>query len=1755
MKQFLTSAVLAVSAIVLNAADYTTNNGQFTVGIDLKGGAVTELKNIKKSPLIRNGSSNYTERLYTVVDGKMVLEKFGNHDFSVASSNYKHRKTADITFTAKGVSSFDWLRISKKYSFDWNKPYFTIKYTLKNFDSKPHRAGVWLQTLLNIDEGATLFQVQNNKVKELTHPGSAKNDEWNMNPGVALYGISGKSSPNGIILSVTPANVFAGTYSWCGSINGRPTNTLEILTREFDLAPGAEASFTVTTYYYNNVRGYIKSMAKKPEFNITGSNSVDLSKLPRNLPLNPTLALPQRYVDVKVNRQYFDSIRAITIPADEKIEQAAAYVVNNKSIDLDRPLASKLITLPDGSRRLLFAVPGIAPKGAMYTKETDGKVYDILSKTSFYLLGKKELSVRIALDAPAAPPVLDADQPELFWNGNFEKPNKSKTFAAGNLYYENTRNRKLVFWEKSGKDGSYGIRIQKEGKVGTAAYSQYFMPEAGRKYTISADLKCENFDKKYIIAYYDCFDANGKAIAKSKNIYYHAKASHNWKRISKSFSVPANTARLRVAYQLAPVSKENIMWIDNVSLTADDFSFKAKPALETAREDAIYSGYTPLALLEKISHEYVTPHEKWFKPAAFELPELLYACAIIKSNEDASRREIVELAQRLDLKYTFIPLLPTIENVGGGGKGIYGVHSITHGKRMTNYTLERFRALKSAPKAAIIQGVDFKLFDAEGTLAAEIAKLQSQGTRIIFLNCEFIPNKLLGKRMNLPKNWLQIPVMQKGSVAKHIRKFAQADQFVLSDANYTVLNDMPSTPKDVVARRSPAYVSRDYPFWEYRYLPLIKAIKDACKVKSPTIAAATFKGNTLELELQSPVTQNAKIAVEFKNTFREVTGKVEQKVQLNGKKQSVAIKLPTLPGGINLAHIKLVDSADKVFDASAIRLDIPVTAKAEIKFANADNAFKFGDKVKFQARVSGTKSGDKLLVTVEDSDFRTVYTAEKPAADTDFTIELKPPYTLLYRVLAKIKRNGQIIGNSMSEFAVTGKQLDHTDLHAGMWGGRLLLSKMLRELGFDLLSCDARRDNIGEGTLRNIVNLNMYPMMLNLGHVGLDRSRGKIYRGDKPSDPVRDPCFSDPAVTAASEREFARLAKQNCFNYYSGMYHMLGDEMFLGSTVCYSEHCLKGFRDYLKKAYQTIDKLNKVWKSNFASFDDVVPVQRNVVENSDNLAPWLDHKMFMVNVWSHNYIGKRAEIIQKSVPGAKVGMSGTQVPGYGYDWAQLMKHLSCTAYYNGVQTTLVNQWQQEGSLSGQWGGGYVSAAYLYDIYQRSYQWSNLIKGANMVWNWHGAAYNGDGSPSENLKSYCEEFNLLKKGIAKLMLTADKNNAQVAVLYSQPSVFTAMAGGLGISEWQNTQTGWEALLLDLKLTAAYITYENLADSKFDLSKFKVIILPLTLALSEAERQNLVKFAENGGTVIADAFPGRYDQHGKRITNTVLDKLFPGNSGKLAPEMQNLKGPILNGRFKVAEPALGTVKVTKCGKGKGVLFNVMLNSYQSLTIGGVGGETASAASGSEAYCIAMRKLVSKIANASGAASHAIVTDKNNRQVSSQSILKKAGENYYFAIVRHSSSMQKGKINNNAPNTPVFNIKLPVAGVIYDVREGKKITKGNSFKIKAAAGYGQLFAILPAEITDVTSTVPTTVKAGSMVNVRCQANGAKSRTVYRLEVINPNGKAAKEYSLNSCFDSPEGKFAFQIPFNAEPGNWQAVITHCASGKKTSKTFKVIK
>ena len=57
------------------------------------------------------------------------------------------------------------------------------------------------------------------------------------------------------------------------------------------------------------------------------------------------------------------------------------------------------------------------------------------------------------------------------------------------------------------------------------------------------------------------------------------------------------------------------------------------------------------------------------------------------------------------------------------------------------------------------------------------------------------------------------------------------------------------------------------------------------------------------------------------------------------------------------------------------------------------------------------------------------------------------------------------------------------------------------------------------------------------------------------------------------------------------------------------------------------------------------------------------------------------------------------------------------------------------------------------------------------------------------------------------------------------------------------------------------------------KYKVLILPATLCLSDAEAREIKKFCSAGGTVIADYLPGVWDQHGKgRADGGVLDEMF-------------------------------------------------------------------------------------------------------------------------------------------------------------------------------------------------------------------------------------------------------------------------------------------
>ena len=64
----------------------------------------------------------------------------------------------------------------------------------------------------------------------------------------------------------------------------------------------------------------------------------------------------------------------------------------------------------------------------------------------------------------------------------------------------------------------------------------------------------------------------------------------------------------------------------------------------------------------------------------------------------------------------------------------------------------------------------------------------------------------------------------------------------------------------------------------------------------------------------------------------------------------------------------------------------------------------------------------------------------------------------------------------------------------------------------------------------------------------------------------------------------------------------------------------------------------------------------------------------------------------------------------------------------------------------------------------------------------------------------------------------------------------------------------------------------------LGDYRVLILPHAIALGASEAAEIRGFVERGGVLIADSEPGRFDEHGRRLTKPALSDLFAGPANR-------------------------------------------------------------------------------------------------------------------------------------------------------------------------------------------------------------------------------------------------------------------------------------
>lgn len=1750
-----------------------------TVLLNTRGAALSRYTWKGHSLVPANGEAGtLTEVAFTTSgEARVDGERFGNLEFRALPQE----EAGSLVLEAQGVQAFRWLLLRKKYTLKEDGS-LEVTYTLKNLDGRPRRVGLWVRSLLREGEGAAqqtnrYYFFRRGRLETFAHPGpGAQGDLFSLNPGIAQAGVCGPKGAGTLVR--LPDDQVEAFYFWRSE--SEPVSTLEWFVRERELLGGESREFSFLLLPSENVPALMEEAEKRLSAYAPEEESPCLfprilsREVPGGvyaLPPEPALPVSQVYADVSGKRQFFPSVRAMRFPSEADLSRLGVYRCENGRERLDAPVAFRTETLPSGEQRVDFLVPGVNPKGFYWTRFQEGYAYD----SQGLLLGEEEFHFRFCLDIPQEePPQLTPrgkwlleQGPQLLLNGDVEVPSwDDPQWPWGFPWSQELRSsRGMFFWEENGSfDGSRCLRLQlPDGSPFWAIWPVHFRTEPGVKYTASCYATAENPDQDWAVVQVIQLNGEGTHLRERNVHLQHDKVAFPWKKLEHSFYVEEDikTAALEFSTLRCPTAS---LSMDKLSVVPEDFTYVKKERKELLREELMGSRNPHVEIIEHLDDSVTTPHETWLQNPAEPLEGVLYLpLASTRTVQTPFRRTILEMAQRMPLQYQYIPLFRKVLRFEHGW-------DVTFGNSLEEYTLECLRQVKDTPRVVFVQAIDFQEM-AQPEFVEELLRFRKEGANFLFLGCQNVPEALLGTESPLPSAWTTLPRMR--TLPEEIRReglrgYRSPDGGwsvcfqPARDEWYLLPGFFECVPPEQANQNVPSLWGRNFPYWEYLHLQTLKLLRGLAGLALPVHLESCQED---EVVLASDREARVRLRVRVMNLHRREEANDLREVDLKPGKTSLRLSREGLPGGRHVAHLFLEDQEGRGLDCGATAFSLPEEFPLDLAFSHGDRVYRPGEEVGISFTCPSWPSQARLEVQVSDTEGRvllekTLSPLEKGTASLSFLPQ--EPLGRLYRVEALLREGDAPRSHAYGEFALRIPK-DPRRMDALVWLGYYPMLMELKKLGFTHHMVNLQQDMHSMGMLHALADVGLQMVATRAGQLDVPHESELRYRGDIPSDPVRNPCYSDPAfLQALRERIHTAMTRQH-YGFYGITLQEIADEAYLGRSVCYSPFCLDAFRKRLQEDYGSLEALNREWETSFSTWQEVTPCQQEELPSQENLSRWQDHKLFMTAMYARNWVGGTREAIREVVPESQAGLSGTQVPGLSYDWAQLMKYIDCLSFYGGIQRKLVHDLAKPGFVAGEW-TGYCLAYQVNEFDQKARLWDNLFLGSNFSSIFMGHGMHGDLSPNPNMRLYSQGLKEIKKGADRLVLSAREIHQEVGVLYSQPSLFAAM-GGLGGNVWHNSQTGWAALLSDMKQPFRYVTYEELDQGV--PAGLKVMVLPCSLALSTRALQNLRLFVEEGGTLLADFAPAVADEHGKFQSRPEAEELFgvDRSQSTRTPVEFSLEswgncslrygeGKLLAQGAQAMENAPDGTPILlehPLGQGRVLLLNLLLTGYQEVLLGGVGGELLSTRGGNEDFCQKIREWLDRALQRAGTAPRvaALLADSQTLYPA-HTTLRQDGDAFVFGMVKPVADNGTDKYPMLFQDTPQesVTVTLPVAGFLYDVRKGAFLGEGNSFSTRLVPGDAALVSVLPQKAEEVFLQAPASAQPGAPLEIVAQLKDATTPQVFRLELTDPAGKAQEIYQQVKRGEEGTVQFSFAFALNDPKGIWKITAHSVNTGLERS-------
>lgn len=889
-------------------------------------------------------------------------------------------------------------------------------------------------------------------------------------------------------------------------------------------------------------------------------------------------------------------------------------------------------------------------------------------------------------------------------------------------------------------------------------------------------------------------------------------------------------------------------------------------------------------------------------------------------------------------------------------------------------------------------------------------------------------------------------------------------------------------------------------------------------------------------KLEITVSEAGRYDFELFNRYSDAAGKFSKELSA-GKN---ILQVPDLQHGMNYLHVRL-DGKDFAYTSAEHNSD------AYIRAIRTKDYFKKGEKVKVRVRLSNAALKLPLKVSIYDNTDRLLYVGDK--AEFEWT----PSNAVVNRhiIHAELMKDGKVISTNKKDFylpEVFDLRKEFTNL---LWVGADMFPeysyperyKQLKKFGFNFLYGGMFGD-ASTLLLRHApmeIGMNWYAAKGRGLHINYKKLQDILKKYDDTQDKkylVRVPCPNNPDYPAGlpdNEEVFTPFCTRHLFQ--------LGDEMSMtyfqfAIDFCFCRYCLAGFRNYLKDTGWTLEKVNKIWKTDFKKWDDIQPLTFRETLFSTSPTGFVLHRLYMDKVFADVLENVRKEIRAKYPEGmaGPTGVYDTPHP-YGGNWNFYnMSKFDCGSFYGNPRIPVSFNRNKR----------FVMSYYGYSYPQGSETnrfWTGLFLGERNTNNWYCPVFLlPDLRTSEVRKFYSDLMWTLRSGAGDLLYHAEKSTSQAAILHSQRSLIANFLKTVKGS-YADKEMSYAKVFEDLGITYRFIAHEDLSDEM--LKEFKVLVLPEASALSDRDIEIIRNFAGKGGKIIADYEIATQTEWCNSRPAAALNDIFGIKTVRQVYRKVNKH--TLNG-ITIRNAVTG-VKLTK-GKALGYAETKRGKTPLAITTANtlyLNFEPVYTNNREKAF----RDLINNFIRlepvakfeSDAAVMHGIYTDGKTKHIGLLAEMK-----FPNSVNADRRTCEKYSVKGT--------LKLADKGYVYDATTGKYLGFGDNFTLSLVPGHGTLLSVLPYKVKNLKVTAPASIQAGKIAELDCEIiteNGnIPENHVILMQAFRPDGSESLEYRTIRHAEKGKFKFTFPSALN-EKGTWTFKFKDAASTETVTQIIKV--